>query len=228
MNLLQLRQSLALRLGLDTVAADGLVSMVDANLLNSAAREIGTALSIPRASASYNRATLQAGPLTLPTGFVDLVRITGPNTEPIPVVDEDSYVPTSRPWPSLEGARHGGFFVYNRRSPTLRWVGEPGREPPEEVKVIYAADWPPMTLDVHLPWLGQYARWHEIIAARAAITALLSLDPGEPETAARLRYNQADYERLYGALSEEVEPPIFLLSPPLSALMNRRSSWRYG
>jgi len=226
MTLQELRSSLALRLGLDTVAADGMVALADTRLLNQAARFVGNEARVPRKSVILTEANLQNG-ITLPPDFVDVIRISAADQEAVPIVPSETYVATSTPYRKVESARFGGFFVYApEETVKLQYVTGPGNRYPEEVKLVYMAQWPDMSAQTNVPWLNQNIRFHEIIAARAAVAALLLLDPGEEETRFRLNYNQNEYQRILEELREFVESPIPISGMPYAAMIRRRTSWR--
>lgn len=226
MTLQELRNNLAIRLGLDTVAADGLVSLADAQLLNQAARFIGNEIQIPRKSIILAKNDLING-ITLPPDFVDVIRASAPDQEVVPILPAESYLATNMPYRTMESARFGGHFVYDPEGAVrLRYVVGPENDYPEEVKLVYMASWNNMTNATDAPWLNQYARFHEVIAARAAMSALLLLDPGERETQLRFAHNQAEYQNMFENLREFVETPTHVTGPAIGQLVRRRYTWR--
>lgn len=211
MTLGELRRELALRLGLDATTSDGLVGFWDANLLNNAARDISTLFYIPRKSVVFTKDDIASGPLTLPAEAEEVIRVVAPPERVVPIVEEDDYVADSEGTPPAQRSAGPGMFLVKRTSPlTLEYLTTPWSEPPEAVRVVYKAKYVPMQNENDQPWEGQYAMYHPIIAAKAAMQALLSLDPGEPETAMRFKAAQDDYAVMYQALRQEIDRLMYL------------------
>lgn len=206
MTLLELRQDLAMRLGLDTTASDGLVSYWDRKLLNQAARDIATLLTIPRGQVVYTRQDMLNGPLALPNDAEQALRAVVPPDVVVPILESDDYIAGDDDHRiPLQRMGTKALFIYDRSAGTLTYLGTRWDEPPSHVKIIYQMKYQEMVNDTDQPWNGQYARYHGIISALAAKRALLSLDPGEQETAMRYKAASDDYDVMLKALREEVD-----------------------
>jgi len=225
MTLGDLRRSLALYLGLDSTTSDGLVGYWDADLLNKAAREIANELAIPRGSVEFTKADLQGGPVSLPSDVITVLRVVVPPDLVVPVLDADDYVPDDDGvlMPRVKLMSGYAFLLNADASPqTLRFVGPSWEEPPDRIKVVYMKSFNDMVNETDVPWGGAYPRYHELIALRAAMTALLNLDPGEPETAMRYRRVLDIYQSLYDNFASDVDPVMYLGGGSLRRLMYGR------
>lgn len=230
MTLGELRRELAWRLGLDATTSDGLVGYWDTQLLNDAARDIATLFLIPRVETTYNKATIEAGPIGLPSNLEELLRVVIPPDRVVPVLEADDYIADPDGDYSIPLQRKGApalFILNSRTTPqTLTYVGSQWDEPPPVVKIIYKPAYTPMSAETDQPWLGQFARFHSAIAALAAQRALLSLDPGEQETAMRYKAAVDDYNRLTQELRNAVDRLMIIGTNSMAPYMyERRKRW---
>lgn len=230
MTLGELRRELALYLGLDATSSDGLVAYWDTELLNNAAREIAILFSIPRLTITFTKTDMQTGPLVMPNTAEEVLRVIAPPDEVVPIVDIDDYVPDPQgfEYPSMRYGSDALFILDRHASPiTLLYVGPQHLEPPPVVKVVYRPQYQPMQNESDVPWNGQFARFHGVIAARAAMAALLSLDPGDQETLMRYKRAQESYQEMARLLREEVDRLMYLQGPSIRPFMyDRGRRWQ--
>lgn len=223
MTLGQLRRELARHLGLDTTTSDGLVAFWDRDLLNEAASLLSLELNIPRATLVANGSDYTGQDemtITLPDGAKVLSVYATPDIL-VPVLEsnEVAYTTDKLPFP----ARNGYVAVSGTNAITLlkpKW-----KEWPDMVKVNYSYPSPEMVNETDEPWDGQYAPYHRLIALRAAMEALLRLDPGEPETNVRYAGVQKTYESLKERFVEQELSQSITLNNAVLLLYPRTRRW---
>jgi len=225
MTLGELRSELARYLGLDSTTSDGLVAFWDTQLLNDAMRQIEVELNLPRLSIVVDKATLEADPeVSLPDASSVLQIVAAPDRI-IPILAEEDWAPSSEDRPLVAYYDYGAICKDGDPVKVLFLKGE-SWEWPESVRIVYQGKHVPLVNETDQPWGGRYARYHGLIAMRAAMDGLLRLDPGEPET--RLRYTSvaASYQSMKERLVEELDHNVSLMSNPMGVgVYWRRSRW---
>ena len=228
MTLGDLKALLAQSIGLDATTADGLVAFWDRDLLNGAAQEIATALKIPRGEAVFSKADLEAGPVSLPTGVREVLRVIIPPDYVVPIVTSDDYQDDGSN--ILPTVSYEYPYVAIVQGTTFR-LGKPDRaEYPQYVKVLYFADPAPMVNETDVPWNGKYEPYHRLIALRAAMDALLLLNPGsegEGEVALRYRRVADRYNELLADFKAHLDQIMYIGRRDLRSTMYARGG-RYA
>lgn len=225
MTLAELKQDLALYLGLDTTIADGLVALWDARLLNNAAKDLALTLKIPRGDVLFSRADLEAGPVSLPNNAAEVLRVVATPDYVLPILEADDYTPGTDEKPALLKQYSYVALVQGTAPITLTLLAPDMVQPPEAVKVTYRASFADMAQETDQPWGGAYPEWHRIIPLRAAMDALMFLSPGsEGENEVVLRINRAreKYEAMLQEFRKTLDKVMYLARADLRSGMYNR------
>lgn len=230
MTLGDLRKRLAFYLGLEVSSSDGLVGLYDKEVLNSSARLISTLLRIPRKTVEIRLDQLPNSTYTISDPQPEVIQMVDAWGGVVPLVEDADLVPPDDTKP-FSTWRPAPIFAIQRGS-DLRFYVSPNfyffDNEFKRVKVQYYYLPPTMSAETDAPWDGQYPRFHEMIAAHAAMQALLALDPGEQETL--LRYNAAKevYEKLEREFKEALDRSLPTQPGSRAAMYDvrvRRSRW---